>query len=211
MSGWLFLTALAAAMAGWAVSRRPAGTVLAEKTRPPGTELVEKLKRWGPLAAWEAEQARRQDAQLCLEAMPEFLDIVSLGLWAGLPFDASLDLYVSRSHTLLSERLDQARLAWSLGICSRAEALEALAENLDLAALRRFADAVSESLEFGVPLAATLERQSAAMRRDQRLQVEEEIERVPVKLLLPMGALVVPALLLAILGPLLAAAFLTMG
>ncbi len=58
MSGWLFLAAVAAAMAGWAVSRRPAGTILAEKNRLPGTELVEKLKRWGPLAAWEAERAK---------------------------------------------------------------------------------------------------------------------------------------------------------
>ena len=211
MSGWLWLAALAAAAAGWVLGEGRASAALTEKSRPSGLELRGRLRRFGPWAAWEAEQRRRQDAQLCLEAMPEFLDIVSLGLWAGLPFDASLDLYVGRNHTLLAERLNQARLAWSLGICSRAEALEALAENLDLAALRRFADAVSESLEFGVPLAATLERQSAAMRRDQRLQVEEEIERVPVKLLLPMGALVVPALLLAILGPLLAAAFLTVG
>ena len=36
--------------------------------------------------------------------------------------------------------------------------------------------------------------------------MEEEIERVPVKMLIPMGTLIVPAMLLAILGPLLGSA-----
>ena len=35
---------------------------------------------------------------------------------------------------------------------------------------------------------------------------EEEIEKAPVKMLVPLGVLVVPAMLLAILGPLLASA-----
>ncbi len=49
------------------------------------------------------------------------------------------------------------------------------------------------------------------MRRDRRLQVEEEIERVPVKMLLPLGVLVVPAMLLAVLGPLMAQALGSLG
>ena len=48
-----------------------------------------------------------------------------------------------------------------------------------------------------------LERQGEAIRDEQRSQVEEEIERVPVKMLVPLGTLIVPAMLVAILGPLL--------
>ena len=36
--------------------------------------------------------------------------------------------------------------------------------------------------------------------------MEEEIEKVPVKMLIPLGTLIVPAMLLAILGPLVAPA-----
>ena len=36
--------------------------------------------------------------------------------------------------------------------------------------------------------------------------MQERIEKVPVKMLVPLGTLVVPAMLLAILGPLLSAA-----
>ena len=44
------------------------------------------------------------------------------------------------------------------------------------------------------------------MRDEQRSEVEEEIERVPVRMLIPLGTLIVPAMLLAILGPLLGSA-----
>ena len=40
--------------------------------------------------------------------------------------------------------------------------------------------------------------------------MEEEIERVPVKMLIPLGTMIVPAMLLAILGPLLGSS-LSMG
>ena len=83
------------------------------------------------------------------------------------------------------------------------EALRLLADELGLAALSRFATVVSEALAFGSPLSEALERQARVIRDEQRAQVEEEIERVPVKMLVPLGTLIVPAMFLAILGPLL--------
>ena len=62
---------------------------------------------------------------------------------------------------------------------------------------------VGEALAFGAPLAEALEGQAHVIRDEQRAQVEERIERVPVKMLIPLGTLVVPAMFLAVLGPLL--------
>ena len=73
-------------------------------------------------------------------------------------------------------------------------------------ALGSFAAAVSQALELGAPLAETLEGQGREMRAAHRAHVEREIERAPVKLLIPTGTLILPALLLSIVGPLLAAA-----
>ena len=42
-------------------------------------------------------------------------------------------------------------------------------------------------------------------RANNSAEVEREIERAPVKLLIPTGTLILPALLLSILGPLLGA------
>ena len=51
------------------------------------------------------------------------LDIVTLGLGAGLSFDASLELYCERYEGRLSQALQSALLAWRLGALSRSEAL----------------------------------------------------------------------------------------
>lgn len=148
--------------------------------------------------------ARRRSA--CLREMPTLIDVLTLGLSAGLSFDASLSLYCDRYQTELSQAFSEAMLSWRMGVTSREEALEAMACELGVDTLARFATVVGESLDFGSPLASALEVQAKAIRDEQRAQVEEEIEKAPVKMLVPLGVLVVPAMLLAILGPLLASA-----
>lgn len=144
---------------------------------------------------------------LCQKEAPHMFDMLTLGLTAGLSFDSALTLYTTKSASLLSQELTKAQTLWRLGEKSRAEALEDLAQELNAPALWRFSAAVSEALEFGVPLAHTLVSQSKDIREEQKAQVEENIEKVPVKLLIPLGTLVVPAMLLAILGPMLAGVF----
>ena len=146
----------------------------------------------------EAERRRR-----CLGELPAMLDVLTLGLAAGLSFDASLELYCERYDGELSRALLESMLAWRMGIRSREAELARLADELGVPPFRRFASVVGESLSFGTPLAEALERQGEAIRDEQRSQVEEEIERVPVKMLVPLGTLIVPAMLVAILGPLL--------
>ena len=173
-------------------------------------EAAVALMRLPPLArvARSAQAVRIRGS--CLRQMPVMLDVVTLGLTAGLSFDSSLELYCQRYHDPLSIALREAMLTWRLGTATREEALTAMARELGVSALERFAGVVSQALAFGSPLAATLEQQATAIREEQRAQVEEEIERVPVKMLIPLGTLIVPAMLLAILGPLLGAS-LTMG
>lgn len=152
--------------------------------------------------ARRAEELERRRAS-CLSELPVMLDVVTLGLSAGLSFDASLELFCSRGSGPLSGAFEEAMLSWRIGVVDRERALWGLADELGVAALRRFAGVVGEALAFGSPLAEALERQAQVIRDEQRAQVEAEIERVPVKMLVPLGTLIVPAMFLAILGPLL--------
>ena len=162
-----------------------------------GLEPIRRVRR--------AEGVARRKRE-CLGELPTLLDVVTLGLSAGLSFDASLELYCARYQNELARAFSEAMLSWRIGVSSREDALWGLADELGVGALRRFASVVGESLAFGTPLAEALERQAQAMRDEQRSQVEEEIERVPVKMLVPLGTLIVPAMFLAILGPLLGSA-----
>lgn len=159
--------------------------------------LVQNIQKRAELSKAQAE---------CLTHFPVFLDILNLGLSAGMSFDASLELYCSKFNTDLAMRLRRSLLSWQIGEQSRAEALQSLAKELHLQSFTRFAHTVDEALRFGTPLAHTLAAQAELIREEQRNALEERVEKVPIKMLIPLGTLIVPAMLLAILGPLLSAA-----
>ncbi len=140
----------------------------------------------------------------CLEELPDLIDVVALGMSAGISFDAALAIYCEKYDTRLSSQLSDAMRSWGLGLATRSEALHELAQRLDLPAFTTFVDTATESLAFGAPLARSLGEQSRAVRRQRRSDVEERIEKAPVKMLVPTGTLILPAMLLAVLGPLLA-------
>ena len=143
----------------------------------------------------------------CLREMPEMIDILILGLSSGLSFDSALDLYCLRESGELSKELSNAHMTWKLGATTREEALNQMASRVGVPSLKSFATVVNEALTFGTPLAEILDRQASVLRDEQRSLLETEIEKIPIKMLIPLGTLIVPAMLLAILGPLLGPVF----
>ena len=100
----------------------------------------------------------------------------------------------------------RARLSWQMGIAARGEELERAARDVGERSLESFGIAVDQALKLGSPLSETLAAQSREIRSAHRAQIERDIERAPVKLLIPTGTLILPALLLSIVAhPLLAA------
>ena len=174
--------------------------------RPSDAMSIGAARAWvgglAPVAAYLDHERLLGRRRECLVQLPVLLDVLTLGLSAGLSFDASLELYCERYETELARELSDAMASWRMGLLTRSEALAQLAKRLDIDALRRFAAAVSEALAFGSPLADVLEHQAQAIRDEHRSRVEEQIDKVPVKMLIPLGTLIVPAMLLAILGPL---------
>lgn len=144
-------------------------------------------------------------ARVSLGEVSEMIDVVRLGLSAGLSFDAALEIFCANRRSVLAVRLERACMAWQVGVGTREAELLAAARDLDVRALETFAITVGQALALGAPLAETLAAQSREIRAAHRAAVEREIERAPVKLLIPTGTLILPALLLSILGPLLGA------
>lgn len=197
--GVVFGLALGMTSAGGRRDARPASDDLAAARR----SIEAWLETLPVIGELERRDRREVLRTACLRELPALLDVVTLGLSSGLSFDAALELYCERYDNELARSFGEAMLSWRIGAQSRADALEGLADELDVGALRSFASTVTQSLEFGSPLASALEVQAQAIREEQRSQMEEEIEKVPVKMLIPLGTLIVPAMLLAILGPLL--------
>ncbi len=137
----------------------------------------------------------------CEAELATMADIVVLGLRAGLTFDAALSLFCAKFDSALSCEIERGLLRWKGGLCTRAEALDGIAERVDSAALRRFSQTVVHALANGSPLADMLERFSADVRLQQQATIERKVEKAPVKMLIPMGVCILPAMLILVMGP----------
>lgn len=166
-------------------------------------DMYRKCAKFGFVFKKGKHQQAVQIKNACLREMPEMIDILILGLSSGLSFDSALDLYCLRESGKLAEELSQAHLSWELGVFTREDALNQMASRVGISSLNSFATVVNEALTFGTPLAEILDRQAYILRDEQRSALETEIEKIPIKMLIPLGTLIVPAMLLAILGPLL--------
>ena len=112
-------------------------------------EVVARLKGIPALRRAREREAGARVVAACERQMPEMLDILALGLSAGLSFDASLELYCSGSDDELAQRLLATMRGWQMGLEGRREALEGLATRVSAPSLVRFCASVSEALSFG--------------------------------------------------------------
>lgn len=137
------------------------------------------------------------------EALPDAVDLLLLSTSAGHSLPVAHPVVARRVPPPLGDALRAAAVEADQGR-PRADALvDALAPLGDRAL--GLGHALADHLRYGVPLAPTLERLGLELRIDRRRRAEQDARRVPVRLLGPLVACVLPAFALLTVVPLLAA------
>ncbi len=144
---------------------------------------------------WRAAELER--------SLSEMLEVVALGLRSGLTFDRSLCLYGSHFDSSLAHACAKAQHRWALGLTTREEALRDFAESYGSPVLTRIVESTVRSLRFGSSLSASFEAAACEARAVHRAHIEEKVAKAPVKMMVPTGTLILPAMLLLVLGPVL--------
>ena len=122
---------------------------------------------------------------------------------AGCRFDRSLQLYTGHLGDGLARECAAAQRSWEAGLATRQDALRALAQGYDNPLFSRTVSAIIRSLRFGTSLGEVLEQSAEQARAARKAQVEERVAKAPVKMMIPTGTLILPAMLLLVLGPVL--------
>lgn len=162
--------------------------------------LVGFLLGWASLA-WALSKRIAQRSFALERHLSEAIEVMCLGLRAGLSFERSLELYCENFPSQLSTELANAQHMWHTGLLSREDALRTLAASYNSQLFERVIDSMVRSLRFGSPLANSLEDLAHEARRAHRVQVEEKVMKAPVKMMLPIGLLILPSMLLLVMGP----------
>ncbi len=152
---------------------------------------------------WALAQRSRHRAEAMERDLSEMLDVMALGMRSGLSFDRSLELYVGHFDTLLGETFRSAHRQWTCGLVGRDEALRTVADSYDSPLLGRVIENVVRSLRFGASLADNLEDAAREARAGYKARREEQVAKAPVKMMVPTGVLILPAMLMLVLGPVL--------
>lgn len=186
-----------AALAGCAL----VGAVLSTELALAGVVLGATGGLTAPMHA--VKRAERLRAAELERDLSEMLEVVSLGLRSGLSFDRSFDLYGTHFDSSFARECAAAQRTWTIGLITRETALRELAATYDSPLLARVVEGAVRSLRFGSSMAESLEAAAAEARAERRASVEERVAKAPVKMMVPTGTLILPAMLLLVLGPVL--------
>lgn len=134
------------------------------------------------------------------KTLPDALDLLTISVEAGLGFDSALSQVARNTEGPLAHEFARVLQEMQIGL-GRANALRALGERSTLPDLRSFASAMVQADTFGIPVGQVLRVQSDEMRLKRRQRAEEQAQKVPVKILMPLMACILPCLFIIVIGP----------
>lgn len=141
---------------------------------------------------------RRRDA--IIRGLPDATDMMTVCVEAGLGFDAALARVARTLEGPVAEEFARVLQETQFGL-SRSEALRALGGRTAVSELRSFATALVQASELGISVADVLREQAHEMRVRRRQRAEEKAQKLPVKILMPLIACLLPAIFVVALGP----------
>jgi tight adherence protein C len=133
-------------------------------------------------------------------ALPDSLDMMTIGVEAGLAFETALVKVGERWDNALSRELQRAVVEMRVGT-PRNEALQRMADRSGVQELSTFVAVLIQSHQMGVSIAQVLHVQAALMRERRRQRAEELARQAGLKMVFPLVFLIFPAMLVVILGP----------
>ncbi|MXQ51252.1 type II secretion system F family protein [Salinicoccus hispanicus] len=144
-------------------------------------------------------KVKKRQAQ-ALKEMPDFLDLLTISLEAGLGFDAALSKVVSKKPGELSSEFKSVIEEVRLGR-TRKEALTALAERLPIEELKSLVFSIVQAEKLGIGMVTVLRVQTEEIRELRKQRAEEKAIKAPIKILFPMVFFIFPTLFIILLSP----------
>jgi tight adherence protein C len=148
---------------------------------------------------WLGSRIRRRQNEI-VKTLPDALDLLTISVEAGLPFDGAMQRVAEKWDNEISRAFQRVVAETRVGK-SRRDALRAMADRAEVSDMTSFVAALVQADQLGISIAKVLRIQSEQMRIKRRQRAEEKAHQAPVKMLFPMVFLIFPSIWIVILGP----------
>lgn len=148
---------------------------------------------------WLRSQISRRQHEI-RKAMPDALDLLTICVEAGLGFEAAMSKVAEKWQTALGYEFLRVIREVQLGV-PRREALRNMAQRVGIPEMNSFVSAIIQSETLGASLAKVLRIQAEQMRIQRRQRAEEEANKAPIKMTIPMVFLIFPSIFIVLLTP----------
>ncbi|MEZ4864546.1 MAG: type II secretion system F family protein [Caldilineaceae bacterium] len=148
---------------------------------------------------WLRRRVRSRKQEILI-ALPDALDMMTIGVEAGLAFESAMLRVGEQWQNALSAELRRAVNEMRMGV-TRNEALQRLAARVHVDELQTFIGVLVQSNQLGVSIAQVLHSQADQMRLKRRQRAEELARQASVKIVVVLVFFILPVLFIVILGP----------
>lgn len=153
-------------------------------------------------AVWLKRRVKRRRREI-EESFPNALDLIQISVEAGMGFDAAMTRVANEmvhSAPAISQEFRMVQLEVSAG-GEREKALLDMAQRTEVDEVSSFANVILQSMRFGTSISDALQVYAYEMRLARELKAQEMANKLPVKMSAVMSALMLPAMILLIVGP----------
>lgn len=138
--------------------------------------------------------------ETALKELPDFLDLLTVSLEAGLGFDLALNKVISKSNGVLASEfhicLEEIRLGKG-----RRDSFIGLKERLSFPSFVSLINSILQGEKLGMSMVQIFRIKSQEERDKRRQRAEEAAMKVPIKILFPLVFFIFPSLFIVLLGP----------
>lgn len=189
LAAWCVIGGFAGAIFGFALFGRANAFLL-------GFALV---GFWLPVI-WLEDQVKRRHNTM-LRQMSFHLDLLTLGVEAGLDFTAALAKMVEKGKPgPLREEFNLMLSSIRVGV-SRSQAMKDMMTRVDLPQLTTFLSALVQADKLGMSIGKVLRVQSESVRVERSQRAEKRANEAPVKILIPLVIFIFPTIWIILFAP----------
>lgn len=134
------------------------------------------------------------------KSMADVVDLIVLGIEAGLGFDSAVGKTVEKTSGPLTDELRRVLAEVNIGK-SQGEAFRDMSMRIKMRELSLLVAAIDQAMKMGVGLGHALKLQATEIREARMAYIKEQAGKLPVKMMLPLVFFIFPALFVVILGP----------